>query len=83
MESTSTPITHVNVPPHKLATDSEVKALLESLNCSIEQIPVIISTDPAIASLNARIGDVVKIERVSPITEKPSPYYRVVVESPQ
>jgi DNA-directed RNA polymerase subunit H len=81
LESTLTPITHVNVPVHKLATDQEVKALLDSLNCTIEQIPVIYSTDPAIATLNARIGDVVKIERVSPITEKPSPYYRLVVEA--
>lgn len=70
------------VPEHKLANDNEVKNLLETLKCSIEQIPVIYSTDPALATLNARVGDVIKINRISPITGKLSPYYRVVIEAP-
>lgn len=82
MESTINTSFHTLVPEHQIATDSEVKTLLETFKCSIEQIPVIYSTDPALATLNARVGDVIKINRISPITGKPSPYFRVVIEAP-
>ena len=72
---------HVLVPKHVIASEDEVRQLLESLKKPVESLPIIDSEDPGLRELNARPGDVVRVERLSPVTEKIEPYYRLVVES--
>jgi len=68
---------HVLQPKHTKLKEEDKKKLLEELNVSLNQLPKIKKEDPAIAGLNAEIGDVIKIER----KEENSifTYYRVVV----
>ncbi len=81
MESPEAPLSHSLVPMHAVASEQEVQQVLEQLGCTIEQLPIIYSTDPAIANLGVRPGDVVKIQRTSQVTGQPTAYYRLVVES--
>ena len=50
----------------------------EKYNLSLNDLPKILSTDPAIEKLNAKESDVIKIIRDSPTAGK-SIYYRVVI----
>ncbi len=71
---------HVFVPKHVIATETEVKELLARIEKPIEALPFIIESDPALVPLNAKVGDVVRIERNSPVTKKIEQFYRLVVE---
>ncbi len=68
---------HILVPKHVKATEEEVKSLLEQYNISMKQLPKILKNDPAIKQLDAKVGDVIKIERQSPTVGKVW-FYRVV-----
>jgi len=70
--------THILVPNHSKLTVEEAHALLEKLNISINQLPKILKSDPAIRNLNAEPGDVIKIVRSSQTTGT-SDYYRMVI----
>ena len=70
---------HVLVPKHSKLGENKVKELLDKYNISKIQLPKITIKDPAIAHLNSKIGDVIKIERKS-LTSGNSIYYRVVTE---
>ena len=72
---------HILVPKHVIASEDEVRSLLESLKKPVESLPIISFDDPGLLGLNARAGDVIRIERLSPVTEKVEPYFRLVVES--
>lgn len=72
---------HILVPKHVIASEDEVRKLLGSLKKPVESLPIIISDDPGLSGLNARAGDVIRIERFSPVTEKIEPFYRLVVET--
>jgi len=76
MESSS----HILVPKHSVASESEVRVLLEQFEITVDKLPIIKLSDPALASLQVRPGDVVKIARASPVTEKDENFYRRVVE---
>jgi DNA-directed RNA polymerase subunit H len=69
---------HVLIPKHIKLNDKEKQKLLERYNISLKELPRIAKTDAAIASLNAKPGDVIKIIRKSP-TANESFFYRVVV----
>ncbi|PIU02839.1 MAG: DNA-directed RNA polymerase subunit H [Candidatus Diapherotrites archaeon CG09_land_8_20_14_0_10_32_12] len=69
---------HVLVPEHSKLIKKEIQELLEKYNLSLNELPKIILTDPAITSLNVKLGDVIKITRDSPTAGK-SIYYRVVI----
>lgn len=69
---------HSLVPEHKKISDEEKKDLLEGYNVKLNQLPVILQSDPAIQHLNPEIGDVIKIMRDSPTNIKQE-FYRVVV----
>lgn len=71
---------HKLVPKHTKLTDEEVQKLLEQFNISIRQLPKILKTDQAIKELDAKPGDVVKIERVSSVVGR-THFYRVVVNA--
>jgi len=71
---------HVLVPKHSKLSEEEVKKLLERYNVSLKQLPKILKTDPALQNLDAKPGDVIKIERQSPTVGKVN-YYRVVTNA--
>jgi len=69
---------HRLVPKHKKLSDSQKEKLLKELNLSTKQLPKILPTDPAIAKLGAKEGDIIAVERISQTAGK-SVYYRVVL----
>lgn len=69
---------HCLVPKHSKISEEEKTKLFEKYNISVKQLPKIFKTDSAIAELNPKIGDIIVIERNSPIVGK-TYFYRVVV----
>ncbi|MEM5804761.1 MAG: DNA-directed RNA polymerase subunit H [Candidatus Aenigmatarchaeota archaeon] len=70
---------HKLVPKHTILSEEEKKALLEKLNITEVQLPKILAVDPAVKAIDAKVGDVVKIERESH-TAGNTVYYRLVVK---
>jgi len=66
------------VPEHSKLNKKEIQELLEKYNLSLNELPKILLTDPAIEKLNVKVGDVIKVIRDSP-TAGTSIYYRVVI----
>ena len=66
------------VPKHTKLSESDKKKLFEKYTISAKQLPKILIDDVAIAPLKPKVGDVIKIERVS-VTSGISYYYRVVI----
>lgn len=73
-------IGHMLVPRHSVASEAEVKQVLEKYGITVDKLPLIYLDDPAMKDIQTRPGDVVKIERNSLVTKKVENYYRVVVE---
>ena len=69
---------HFLVPNHVKLTEEEKKALLEKYNISINQLPEMFASDPAIAPLNAQVGEVIDVVRKSPTTGE-THFCRVVI----
>ncbi|MFH1682844.1 MAG: DNA-directed RNA polymerase subunit H [Candidatus Woesearchaeota archaeon] len=69
---------HVLVPKHTKLSDAEAKKVLETYNISVKDLPKIVLEDSAIAALNVKVGDVIKISRKSK-TAGESVYYRGVI----
>ena len=69
---------HTLIPKHSKLSDKDKKELFERYNITIKELPRIKNSDPAIASLNAKPGDVIKIERKS-LTAGKSLFYRGVI----
>jgi DNA-directed RNA polymerase subunit H len=69
---------HILVPKHTKLNAKEKKDLLARYNITTNQLPQINMNDPAIRSLGARPGDVIKIERNS-ATAGSAVYYRGVI----
>ncbi|MFH0701829.1 MAG: DNA-directed RNA polymerase subunit H [Candidatus Woesearchaeota archaeon] len=70
---------HFLIPKHTKLNDSEKSKLLEKYNINSMALPKIMDDDPAIAKLDAKVGDVIKIERKSK-TSGVTTYYRLVIE---
>ncbi|HLD07091.1 MAG TPA: DNA-directed RNA polymerase subunit H [Candidatus Nanoarchaeia archaeon] len=70
---------HILVPKHSKLGEAEKKKLLETYVVSYRDLPHIRSTDPAIASLEVKEGDIIKINRKSP-TAGESVFFRSVVD---
>ncbi len=70
--------THILVPQHLKLSDKEKKELFEKHSITQLQLPKILNTDPAIAHLDVKEGDVIKIIRNSQTAGK-SAFYRGVV----
>ncbi|MBW2976238.1 DNA-directed RNA polymerase subunit H [Candidatus Woesearchaeota archaeon] len=70
---------HILIPKHSKLSDSQKEKLLEKYNISLKEVPRIVKTDPAISSLDAKPGDVIKITRKSS-TASEAIFYRVVVD---
>jgi DNA-directed RNA polymerase subunit H len=69
---------HSLVPKHSKLSQKEKEEMLSKYNVNIKQLPKISMADPAIQTLNAKEGDIIKIIRASP-TAGESVYYRCVV----
>lgn len=59
---------HKSVPKHRIMSDAEVEALLTRERLLKTDLPVILTTDPAVVWLNAHEGQVIEITRDSHIT---------------
>ncbi len=70
---------HVFVPKHSGVSEKEKEELLRKYNISLSQLPRISKKDAALAGLNLKSGDVVKIIRKSP-TSGEAVFYRVVLD---
>ena len=70
---------HELVPKHRIMKEEEVKKLLERYGITKKQLPKILTTDPVVKALGAKVGDVIEIERKSPVAGV-TKYYRVVVK---
>lgn len=66
------------VPKHIKLSKAEKKKLLEKYNITVKELPKILKTDPAIAELQAKEGEVIKIIRKSKTTGE-TVYYRGIV----
>jgi len=56
---------HELIPEHSKVSEKEAKELLKKYNITIREIPKILVTDPAIAHLDVKEGDIIKIKRNS------------------
>ncbi len=63
---------------HVKCSDSEKEKLCKKYEISVKDLPKILRSDSAIKNLNAKPGDVIKIERKSK-TAGNAAYYREVV----
>jgi DNA-directed RNA polymerase subunit H (RpoH/RPB5) len=71
---------HVLIPKHTKLSQKAKDDLLKQYNLHEQQLPKILSTDPAIAKLAAKAGDVIKIVRKTR-TSGISEFYRVVINA--
>ncbi len=70
---------HILIPKHIKLNEGQKEKVLKDYNISVKELPRILKTDPAIISLNAKPGDVIKIVRKS-LTASEAVFYRVVVD---
>jgi DNA-directed RNA polymerase subunit H len=70
---------HVYVPKHEILSKEEADALLKKYNITPSQLPSILISDPIVKAIGAKVGDIIKITRLSE-TSGISIYYRCVVK---
>lgn len=70
---------HVLVPKHSKLSEKDKQSMFERYGISVKELPRINSSDPAIADLDVKAGDVIKITRKS-ATAGESIFYRGVFE---
>ncbi|MEE9525595.1 MAG: DNA-directed RNA polymerase subunit H [Candidatus Woesearchaeota archaeon] len=69
---------HILMPKHIKLSVKERAVLFENYHISVKELPKIMKDDPAIVSLHAKEGDVIKIVRQSP-TAGEIEFYRGVI----
>ncbi len=69
---------HFLVPKCRILSEEEKKELLKRYNVKESQLPKILASDPMVKALNAKVGDIIEIERN--IFGRKSIYYRIVIE---
>jgi DNA-directed RNA polymerase subunit H (RpoH/RPB5) len=72
-------IDHLLVPKFRVMKPEEVEKLLKKLKITKKQLPKILKTDPMLKGSEAKIGDVIEIEREEENGVKYF-YYRVVTK---
>jgi len=70
---------HTLIPEHTKLSEKDKKALMEKYNLEAKELPKISSKDPAIAHLDIKEKDVIKITRPSP-TAGQTTFYRGVID---
>ncbi len=68
---------HFLVPEHRVLSKKEVREVLKKYNCKMHQLPKIYEDDPGVVAIDARIGDVIEIERAPDVK-----FYRLVIGRP-
>ncbi len=68
---------HSLVPKMYVASEKDVKELYSTFGIDSTKLPVIFEDDPGLPE-GAKVGDIIKILRRSPVTGKEEKYYRVV-----
>ena len=71
---------HELVPKHEILTPEEVEEFLNKYKIKKHQIPKILETDPAVKSIQAKPGDIIRIIR-NPELGEAGYYYRYVIKS--
>jgi DNA-directed RNA polymerase subunit H len=71
---------HNLVPKHQVLKEAEVEQLFATYTLSPQHLPVIFIDDPALAGLDAKMGDIVRITRSSPTAGTAIVYRRVAYE---
>ena len=69
---------HILVPKHSKLSEKDKQELFEKYNITFKELPKINKKDPAIAELDIKSGDVIKIARESPTAGK-AVFYRGVI----
>lgn len=69
---------HNLVPKHTKLNESETNKLLAAYQITVKEFPKILKSDSALADLDVKVGDVIKISRISKVAGE-AVYYRVVV----
>ena len=70
---------HLLIPKHIKLTDKQKEKLLEEYKVSLRDLPRIVKSDPAVQTLDAKPGDVIKVIRSS-MTAGETFFYRVVID---
>ncbi|MCL7411412.1 MAG: DNA-directed RNA polymerase subunit H [Methanosarcinaceae archaeon] len=70
---------HNSVPKHEIIQVDDIKSLLEKYQIEKGQLPKLKESDPVAKELEAAVGDIVKITRISQTADE-SLYYRLVIE---
>ena len=68
---------HFLVPPHRILDEKELEAVLKKYGIAVNKLPKIFETDPQAKKLNAKVGQVIEIEREE--NGRKVKYYRLVV----
>ncbi|NQU78578.1 DNA-directed RNA polymerase subunit H [Candidatus Woesearchaeota archaeon] len=68
---------HKLIPKHKKASEKEKTAVLEQFKITVNELPSINKSDTALVGMDVEVGDMIKIERVSP-TAGSTVFYRGV-----
>jgi len=68
---------HFLVPPHRILDEKELEAVLKKYNVTVNKLAKIFETDPQAKKLNAKVGQVIEIEREE--NGRKVKYYRLVV----
>lgn len=71
-------LTHIFIPEHTKISDAEKDELYQKYKITLRDLPKISLQDPAIAHLEPKVGDIIKIVRKSP-TAGNSVFYRGVI----
>jgi len=73
-------MSHDLVPEHIIISDEEKKEVFKKYDITSDQLPKILHTDPVVASIGGKPGQLIKVVRKSRTADK-SIAYRLVVES--
>jgi DNA-directed RNA polymerase subunit H len=69
---------HVMVPDHQIMTEDELAGLLSLYKITSEQLPRIYHDDPAVKTIGAKPGDVIRIIRTSHTAGRAESYRLVI-----
>lgn len=74
------PREHTLVPPHEVLNQEEVEALFIRYKVSPQNLPVIFADDAALKGMDVKMGDIIKVTRVSPTAGEAIFFRRVAYE---
>ena len=69
---------HHLVPKHELLSDEEVQKLLSQFGLDFDKLPQMSQEDPMAQELGAKVGNIIRITRNSPVAGETLYYRRVV-----